>query len=38
MPEFSANLSTMFCEHALIDRPRAAAEAGNSHAKGLPRK
>ena len=28
MPEFSANLSTMFCEHALIDRPRAAAEAG----------
>lgn len=28
MPEFSANLSTMFREFALIDRPRAAADAG----------
>jgi hydroxypyruvate isomerase len=28
MPKFSANLSTMFREHSLIDRPRAAAEAG----------
>lgn len=28
MPQFSANLSTMFREHDLIDRPRAAAEAG----------
>jgi hydroxypyruvate isomerase len=28
MPQFSANLSTMFREYALIDRPRAAADAG----------
>lgn len=28
MPKFSGNLSTMFREHSLIDRPRAAAEAG----------
>ena len=28
MPQFSANLSTMFREHDLIDRPGAAAEAG----------
>ncbi len=28
MPKFSANLSTMFREYSLIDRPRAAAEAG----------
>tara|TARA_R110002110_G_scaffold35115_7_gene118811 strand:- start:818 stop:1597 length:780 start_codon:yes stop_codon:yes gene_type:complete len=28
MPEFSANLSTLFREYDLIDRPRAAAEAG----------
>jgi len=28
MHKFSANLSTMFREHSLIDRPRAAAEAG----------
>jgi len=28
MPRFSANLSTMFQEHDLLDRPRAASEAG----------
>lgn len=28
MPEFSANLSTMFREYDLIDRPRAAHQAG----------
>ena len=28
MPRFSANISMLFTEHAMLDRPRAAADAG----------
>ncbi len=28
MPRFSANISMLFCEHDLVDRPRAAKHAG----------